>query len=235
MKPQKCEWGRSNLLYLGHLIGEGQLAVPERRVKMLRGFAQPCTKKDLRSFLGIIGYYRQFIPKFARWSSELTPHTSSRSPTKVLWSMEMNKALCNLKDSLCSYTVLNIPIENDSFVLQCDASGKSVGSVLSVIRDDVILPVSFFSRQLKKHQKNYSATELEALALVESIVHFAMNLYARKFIVETDHKALLAFHASSKLNRRLKGLRLKLTGYDFEVRYKKGDLNCNADGLSRQS
>ena len=78
---------------------------------------------------------------------------------------------------------------------------KGVGSVLSVIRDDVILPVSIFSRQLKKHQKKYSANELEALALVESIVHLAMYLYARKCIVETNHKALLAFHTSSKLNR----------------------------------
>ena len=146
----------------------------------------------------------------------------------------MNKAFEDLKQTVCLTASLTIPTREDVFLLQTDASGGGIGGVLNVVRDDVVVPTAFFSKQLKTHQRNYSATELEALAMVESILHFAMFLYSRSFTVEVDHQPLLVLPTGNKLNRRLRGLWLKVTDYHFKIRYRKGEANSNADGLSRQ-
>ena len=118
----------------------------------------------------------------------------------------MVQAFEGLRNALCDMALLTIHVPEDAFLLQCDASGNGVGGVLSVVRDGQILPVSFFSRQLKAHQHNYSAMELEMLALVSSVEYFAMYLYGRSFVVETDHKSLLAIPTSNRLSKHLRGL-----------------------------
>ncbi len=98
---KKCIFGRKHLLYLGHVIGSGVLAVPEMRIKTLSEFARPVTKKQLRSFLGAFSYYRKFIPRFADCSSKLSPATSLKAPLWVVWSDEMNCRFRELKHLLC--------------------------------------------------------------------------------------------------------------------------------------
>ena len=198
---------------------------------MLQEYARPTTKKWLRSLHGMIGYYRSFIANCASHSAKLTSATSSKAPVKVVWTDQMNKAFESLKGAVCKTATLTIPDSDDTFILQTDASGIGIGGVLSVIRDGN--PTAFFSRQLKQHQKYYSATELEALALVDSILHFEMYLYGRDFTVEVDHKLLIALPSGNKLNKRLHGLWLKVISFSFKIRYRKGSANGNADGLSR--
>ena len=143
----------------------------------------------------------------------------------------MNKDFESLKGEF-AIGALTIPESDDTFILQTDASG--IGGVLSVIRDGITHPTAFFSRQLQQHQKNYSATELEALALVDSILHFEMYLYDRDFTVEVDNKSLLALPTGNILNKRLRALWLKVITFSFKIRYRKGSANGNADVLSRQ-
>ena len=95
--------------------------------------------------------------------------------------------------------------------------------------------MAFYSRQLRGAEQRYSATELEGLAIYCSVMYFAHFLYGHTFTVFTDHKALVALRTSKVLNRRLQGWTLKLQGFDFEVIYRQGKLNGNADGLSRQA
>ena len=235
VKSEKCEFGRTHLEYLGHRIGNGQLAVPSHRASAMEAFILPKTRTHLRSFLGSMSYYRRFISNFASYSAILSPATSKNAPSVVVWDSAMLKAFETLKGMLCSVCALTIPSPEDFFVLNTDASGLGIGATLNVRRDGVEKPVAFFSRQLQGAQKNYGATELEGLAVFKAIFFFDHFLYGRKFLVQTDHQALVSLLKSKRLNKRLQGWVLKLMEFDFDIIYRPGSANLDADGLSRQA
>lgn len=235
VKKEKCAWGLRHVEYLGHLIGNGQLSVPDHRITAMKEFIKPKSKRDLRAFLGSIGYYRKFIVDFAMYSSLLTPATSSKAPGKVIWTPAMDKAFSHLTVSLCNKCILHVPSHDDEYVVHTDASGKGIGGVLNVKRGEDILPVAFYSRQLRGAELRYSATELEALAVVRTVQHFLPYLYGREFVVVTDHQALTSLMSSKTLNRRLHGFAMKLMEFNLHIVYRPGSDNSNVDGLSRQS
>ena len=140
--------------------------------------------------------------------------------------------LCNV---LSDFSVLTLPKPSDHFVLYTDASGEGIGGVLSVERDKEELPVGFFSKKLSPPEKKYSVTELECLAVVKAIDHFAVYLWGRPFTVVTDHRALQYLDSSRHLNSRLTRWALQLQQHSFKTRYRPGRKHWNADGLSRQS
>ena len=235
VKLDKCSFGRKRLEYLGHMIGDGKIAVPEHRAEAMANYRQPRTKKDLRAFLGSASYYRRFVQDFASYSSLLSPATSKKAPSVVSWDQSMLDAFHSLRVSLVDVCVLTVPSLEDVFILNTDASGAGIGAALYVVRDDVELPVAFFSKQLQGAQKMYSATELEGLAMFKAIHHFAHFLWGRRFTVRTDHSALVQLLKSQTLNNRLHGWVLQLMSFDFEVVFRPGAKNLDADGLSRQA
>ena len=86
-KPSKCEWGASSLTYLGQVVGEGKVSVPEARVAAIRNFRKPHSKSDLRSFLGTVGYYRKFIRDYSKIAHPLTEATKKSAPNVLCWCM----------------------------------------------------------------------------------------------------------------------------------------------------
>ncbi len=220
VKARKCEFGRKYMSYLGHQVGSGKLGIPEARVSAMRAYERPNTKRQLRAFLGSIGYYREFIPGFAKHSCLLTPATALTAPRRVVWSEEMLEAFGKLKQSLCSSTVLTVPTQDDVFRLYTDASGGGIGGCLHVTREDKELPVAFYSRQLRGAEVRYSVTELESLAIVESIRHFEYYLCGAKFVVITDHRACVALTSSSHLNKRLMRMALRVQDHDVTIVYR---------------
>ena len=235
VKMNKCEFGKTKLEYLGHLIGNGELAVPRHRATAMTEFILPKTKKQLRSFLGAASYYRRFISNFSTFSSLLSPDTSKFAPGVVVWDGEKLEPFNHLKVSLVNVCVLTIPSQEDCFTLHTDASGLGIGATLNVVREGEELPVAFFSRQLQGAQKHYSATELEGLAIFKAVHFFDHFLYGQRFTMMTDHRALVYLLKSRRLNKRLHGWMLKLLDFCFEIVYKPGKSNQDADGLSRQA
>ena len=235
VKLTKCEFGRNKVEYLGHIIGDGELAVPSHRAAAMAEFLQPKTKKQLRSLLGAASYYRRFVKGFASLSSILSPATSKSAPSVVGWTEERLEAFHCIKICLVNVCALTIPSQEDVFVLHTDASGAGIGATLNVVRDGEERPAAYFSRQLQGAQKNYSATELEGLAIFKAVHFFAHFLYGRRFSVVTDHKALVAFLKSRVLNKRLHGWVLQLLDFDFNIVYRPGVENQDADALSRQA
>ncbi len=232
-KRSKCVFGKRRLEFLGHVIGDGYMSVPEVRIVAIREHPVPRTRKQLRAFLGLIGYYRRFIRSFHRESSLLSPHTAKTSPGEVVWTSAMLDGFRKLCKSLCDHVCLCVPCEDDTFSLECDASASGIGAVLSVHREGEWRPVAFFSRQLKGAQARYSAQELEGLALFEAVNHFAFYLYGKVFKVFSDHKGLQWLTSGKQRNRWVYGWALKLAEFQFEVVYRPGALNVVADELSR--
>ena len=235
VKENKCSFGKLKLEYLGHVIGGGELAVPAHRAAAMAEYIRPVTKRQLRSFLGAAGYYRQFVKGFARLSAVLSPWTSKSAPNVIGWTEEGLEAFKCIRVSLVDVCNLTIPSQEDVFCLHTDASGAGIGATLNVMRQGKEYPAAYFSRQLQGAQHNYSATELEGLAVFKSVYFFSHFLFGARFKVVTDHKALVSLLQSQVLNRRLYGWLMQLLQFDFVIEYRPGSENSDADALSRQA
>ena len=229
----KCQWAQTQVEFLGHVVGKGKVCPADLKVKAVRDFHMPRTKKGVRQFLGLTGYYRRFIPEFAEHSYHLTEATRKAAPDRVVFSDLLYDEFMYLKNVLCSLPTLTLPVPADSFILQTDASGVGLGAVLSVVREDVELPVAYFSKKLLPRERRYSASELEGLAVVVAVQHFQPYLITHPFVIETDHKALVFLSTAHHQNGRLARWAMSLQPYAFTVRYRPGPLNVNADVLSR--
>ena len=215
-------------------MGVGKIKVPEARVKAIRDYRCPKTKKGMRAFLGTTGYYRRFVPDYAGRADPLYAALRKVALNVIVWNDVMFNAFNYLISSLCSDNVLWLPREGDRLILHTDASYQGLGAVLSAERDGVQRPLGYFSKRLLPPERNYAATELECLAVYKAIDHFAVHLVGSHFQVVTDHRALTALLTSTKLNGRLMRWALALQTYDFEIVHRPGISHQNADGLSRQ-
>ena len=229
----KCQWGQTSCEFLGHIVGNGRVSPAELKVQAVREFQQPQSKKQIRQFLGLTGYYRRFVRNYAEHTFHLTEATKKTAPDRALFTHAMIAELCYLKDVLCSLPSLTLPVSSDNFILQIDASGVGLGAVLSVIREGEEWPVAFYSRKLKDRERRYSASELEGLAVVDSVLHFDAYLITHPFIIETDHRALQFLNSANHANGRIARWALRLQPYTFTIQYRPGTVNGNADALSR--
>lgn len=235
VKLAKCAWAKQTLEHLGQVVGNSQVSVPELKVKSLKEYRQPETKSKLKSFLGLAGYYRKFIPHFASYSKPLNDAAKLQMPNRIEWTKERLDSFQHLRETLGTMCTLHIPRESDDILLQTDASYAGLGGCLSAVRDKKEIAVAFFSRQLSAAEANYTVTELECLAVVAAIRHFETYLDGRHFLIQTDHKALEYLQTAHLNNRRLTRWALQLQGFHYTIQYRPGKENANADGMSRQS
>ena len=229
----KCQWGKQKFEFLGHVVGVGLVSPSDCKISALKDFQQPSSKKGIRQFLGLAGYYRRFIKDYAAHSCALTDATRKSAPECVVWNDVMYNEFCYLQSILCNVPSLTLPTIQDDFIVQTDASGRGVGAILSVVRGGQELPVAYFSRKLKPREMKYSATELEGLAVVNAVQHFDVYLVTHPFIVVTDHRALVFLNSTRHANGRLARWALALQPYTFTLQYRPGHLNLNTDALSR--
>ena len=231
LKPEKCEFLRKEVSYLGHVISEDGVLPDRTKTRTIEEYPTPQNVKQLRSFLGLMSYYRRFVPNFSHIAAPL--HKLLKKDAVYEWTAVHEQAFHTLKGKLITPPVLKYPDFNQPFILTTDASGEGLGAVLSqgeITRD---LPVAFASRTLNRAEKNYSTTEQELLAIVWGMRYFRPYLYGRKFTVVTDHKPLTWIMNVKDPGSRLLRWRIKLEEYDYDVVYRKGALNINADALSR--
>ncbi|XP_042300045.1 uncharacterized protein LOC121917995, partial [Sceloporus undulatus] len=161
--PKKCAIACRQVKYLGHAVGQGLIKPLMEKVVKVQDWGVPQTKKQVRQFLGLEGYYRRFIPHFAHWAAPLTDLTKKGQPRRVRWGRREQLAFDRLKDYLYSYPVLRAPDFSRPFILQTDASEVGLGAVLSQMWDDGEHPVLYLSKKLKKAEQRYAAIEREAL------------------------------------------------------------------------
>ena len=234
VSPSKCVFSARSLSYLGHLVGVGYVSVPEARVRAIKEYRRPVTRRDLRVFLGTVGYYWRFIQGFAGRAGSLLLGCASLGifPTHTTICLML---FVPLQYALCSSSVLCLPRSSDHLTLYTHASYGGLGAILSTLRESEERPIGFFSKLLSSAERNYAASEIECLAVVKSISNFAIHLLGHPFTVVTDHRALTALQTSQKLNGRLMRWAFALQDYTFNIVHRNGSKHLNADGLSRQA
>ncbi|XP_071321134.1 uncharacterized protein [Trachinotus anak] len=189
-QPKKCSIAQTEAKYLGYLLGHGEIRPQQDKVQAVKNCPRPCTKTQLKSFLGLAGWYRRFVPHFATRAASLTDLTRKSSPNQLPWEERHEKAFMDLKEALCNDPVLQSPDFNRPFTVQTDASGVGLGAVLLQGEGDDQKPVAYVSRKLWPRETRYSAVELECLAIKWALETFKYYLLGRDFILQTDHRGL---------------------------------------------
>ena len=235
VKPSKCFIGFGSIEFVGHKIKDGKLMTLENNIEKVEKAIAPKTKKQLRSLLGLTGYYRKFIPNYAEKVKVLTDLTKDRSPDKLPWSEIHQHALDILKQELCSDPVLKIPNLSKKFVVRTDASDTGLGAVLLQEHDGILFPVMYCSRKLLPREQNYAIMERECLAVVWAINKLKLYLYGVEFVIQTDHESLSYMNKAKFSNQRVMRWALSLQPYRYVVQYIKGCENVGADFLSRHA
>jgi len=231
LQPDKCEFLKTEVTYLGHVISKDGVKPDPKKLEAVRQFPRPKTPKNIKQFLGLAGYYRRFIPSFSKLVKPLT--NLLKNDTRFEWTSAQEESFEILKQKLCEEPVLQYPDFSKPFILTTDASGIAVGGILSQGEINKDRPIAYASRTLTDNEIKYDTYEKEALAIIYCVKHFRPYLYGRKFTLVTDHKPLLWFKNAQDANMRILRWRLKLAEYEYDVVYKAGKTNVNADALSR--
>ena len=236
-RPSKILAGFQSLEFLGHVVGSGVLRPDESKTEKILQVSTPTTKKQVRSLLGLLSFYRRYIPGFASVAAPLTDLTKEggRSCRSIHWTPDCASALQEIQDILSRKPVLLLPRLDLPFVLQTDASSTGLGAVLLQEFEDSLHPVCFASRKLLDREKRYSTIERECLAIVWAVHKFVRFLWGVRFVLQTDHRPLTYLRTSNFKNSRIMRWALSLQEFSFEVLPVSGQANVFADLLSRSA
>ena len=190
IKVNKSSLFQKQVKYLGHVISAEGISTDPDKIKAIQNIKTPVNTKDIKSLLGMAGYYRKFIQDYATIVQPLTRLLKKKVP--YLWTEECAKSLNTLKSAMISSDILMYPDFMKEFILDTDCSGIAMGAVLSQLNEqEEEKPIAYFSRSLNNAQRNYPITKQEMCALVESIRHFKPYLYGSKFTCRVDHHSLI--------------------------------------------
>ncbi|KAL4101311.1 hypothetical protein QTP88_021331 [Uroleucon formosanum] len=231
LQPSKCQFLRHEVVYLGHLITDAGVKPDPTKISCVRDHPVPRNPTEIKRFLGLSGYYRRFIEKYSQIAKPMTTLLKKGQPFE--WTAECQTAFETLVQKLVTAPILQYPNFEEPFILTTDASQYAIGSIISQGEIGHDLPIAYASRTLNKAEQNYSTTEKELLSIVWSVKHFRPYLLGRKFRIYTDHQPLTWLFNVKDPGSRLMRWRLKLAEYQYEVIYKPGATNTNADALSR--
>ncbi|KAL8601989.1 hypothetical protein ACOMHN_008481 [Nucella lapillus] len=232
-RPTKCQIGYPDLEFLGFVVGENTKQPEKSKIERMLSSARPKSKTEVRSLLGLIGFYREFVPNFAAITSPLSDLTKKGQPPVVQWTEAAEKALKTVKERLGTYPILKLPDMSKQFTLRTDASGVGLGAVLLQEYDGQKFPVKYASRKLSKCEQGYATVETECLAVVWGVQKFQKYLYGNQFTIETDHQPLTFLQEARLKNSRVLRWAMALQPYRYHIDYIPGRENVGADYLSR--
>lgn len=229
---KKCTFVSDKIAYLGHVISPTSVTPLQDNLIAINSFPVPSSKKNVRQFLGKINFYHKFIPNSATLLEPL--HSLLRTHSTFSWTPACQTVFETVKKLLVSAPVLAIFDRTRPITIYTDASGTGIGAVLKQEQPDGYeKPVAYFSRKLSESQKKKKAIYIESLAIREALRYWRYWLLGRRFTVITDHKPLQHLNLKARTDEELGDLAHELLQFDFEVLYRPGTLNSEADCLSR--
>jgi len=238
LKLAKCNLGKPEVSFLGYQVSTQGILPTQEKIKAIMEIPRPSNIKELRSFLGMVNFYRRSLPKAAevqRPLNELLRGAKKNDKTPIQWTETTLRAFEETRDALATVAHIAHPNEKLELSLACDASDTGIGAVLQQRHGEEYQPLGFFSRALSERQRKYSTYDRELLAIFEAIRYFRHSLEGREFTVITDHKPLV--YALQKSNqtacpRRLRQLNF-ISQFTTSIQYQPGTDNKVADALSR--
>lgn len=243
LAPGKCRFFKPKVKYVGHIVSEAGVETDPEKIEKIIKWPTPETPEQVRQFIGFAGYYRRFIRNFSQISKPLTelmptPAKKSKKKTHIQkswnWGQQQEQSFLKLKELLSTAPILGYADYTKSFEVHTDASGLGLGAVLYQNQEGQNRVIAYASRGLSKSEKNYPAHKLEFLALKWSVCDkFHDYLYGHSFGVLTDNNPLTYVLTSANLDATGHRWLAALSVYDFNITYRPGKNNADADGLSR--
>ncbi|KAM0014322.1 putative nucleotidyltransferase, Ribonuclease H [Helianthus debilis subsp. tardiflorus] len=225
-KLSKCTFGQTRVVYLGHIISSQGVAVDPDKISTIQQWPAPKNVKEVRSFLGLTGYYRRFIKNYASIAGPLTDLLRKDS---FIWNATTLHAFQHLKTLLSSTPILRLPDFSKPFTIETDASGNGVGAVLSQDKH----PLAYFSKKLCPRMQQASTYHREMYAITQAIAKWRQYLLGHKFTILTDQQSLKRLQDQVIQTPEQQKWLGKLLGFDFDIVYRPGTQNSAADALSR--
>jgi len=234
VSPKKCSFMQENIEFLGLIIGNDGIKVNPEKVEVLRTWPKPKSVTEIRSFLGLMQFFRRFVPDFSKIASPLTDLTKKGSGVHR-WNEKCDESFQRLKDLITNAPILVAPDWNKPFRGHVDASNMAVGGTLTQLdgngRDRVI---AFFSKKLAPAEQNYTANDRELLGLIRFLERFRCYLEGSEFEIITDNQVLKYLFTKPKLSRREARWIETLGNFGiFPITLKAGKIHVLGDVLSR--
>ncbi|EFO98803.1 hypothetical protein CRE_03601, partial [Caenorhabditis remanei] len=235
LKAEKSQIGRNRIKLLGFVIENRTIQPSGEKTEAIRNFPIPKNVSEVKSFLGMSGYFRRFIKDYAILAKPLTALTQKENSFK--WGPEQQKALDMIKDKLISPPILTTPDMNGDFEMHTDASKIGIAAILFQKQENQLKVVAYASRPTTKVEQRYPPIELESLAITWGLTHYRPYIFGRKVKVVTDHQPLKALlhRKENNMSGRLMRHEAIIQQYDVEIVYRPGRENHVADALSRQN
>jgi hypothetical protein len=192
LNPGKSFFAFRQVNYLGHEVSAAGIAPLKEKVQAIADMPEPQSVEEVQRIIGMMGFYRRFVPNFADIAHPL--HQSTQKVNRGFkWTELQAAALKRLKEALTSAPLLQLPDFTKQLVVSCDSSGVAIGAVISQIVEGQELPIAYASRSLNKAERNYSTTDRELLAIVWSLKQFRLYLCnVSSFRVFTDHQPIVS-------------------------------------------
>lgn len=234
LKLKKCQFCLSELTFLGYRITPSGIKPDEDKIQAVTKFQAPSTVKNVRQFLGLTGYYRRFVPNYARHAEPL--HVLTRKDAVFRWDDKCQESMETLKKFITSAPVLRFPDFTRSFFIHTDACDLGLGAALmQKDSDGREVAVAYASRSLHKAERPYSTPEKECLAVIWALEHFRPYVEGLHVTIFTDHNSLRWLMSGPNRSGRLARWSLRLQDFDFSIVHKPGTRNTVPDALSRNS
>ena len=239
MKHSKCDFFKSEIHYLGHLISAEGIRPLPNKLDCIRNMPVPKDAKEIKQFLGLTGYYRKFVPRFAHISRPLT--TLMKKDMKFEWTPACQRSFNLLKETLCCEPILKYADTSKPYTLYTDASKYGWAGVLTQKHTKVIdgkshttdHPVAFVSGLFRGSQLNWAALTKEAFAIYMSVKKLSFYLTDAQILLRSDHKPLEKFLRKNTLNSKVNNWVMELEAFNIKFNYIKGSNNVLADTMSR--
>jgi hypothetical protein len=233
LKPEKCEFEKQEIEYLGMIIRQGEVCMDPGKVSAVRDWPTPTTLRDVRAFIGFSNFYRRFIKDFSSIARPL--HDLTKKDVPWQWHAEQQHAFDTLKEKFCQEPILKVYDPNLETRVEVDASGYATGGILSQKYPDGLWhPVAYRSSSMSKEERNYEIYDREMLGCIRALEDWRHFLEGISFEIVTDHKNIEWWASMRDLNRRQARWTLYLSRFSFKITYRKGEL-MQADALSHFS